>query len=80
MASRIPTTVRCPVTGGLTGESAFKWCCFLAEEYLFDYDDPLLYDTFSAMAESLKPADGKAQVASYHSKRLENEIEKWSKR
>jgi len=80
MAGKIPSVHRCTVTGGLTGESAYKWAKFIAEEYLFDPDNHLLYDTFTAMAESLEPKKGKAVVASFTSKRLEDEIAKWSKK
>lgn len=80
MNGRIPSVHRCPVSGGLTGESAYKWAKFIAEEYLFDPDNHLLYDTFTAMAESLEPKKGKAVVASFTSKRLEAEIAKWSKK
>lgn len=78
MASKIPTVQRCQMTGGLTGESAYKWAMFLADEYLFDSDDPLLYDVYTAMAEGLRPVKGKATPASVHSNRLEKEILKWT--
>ena len=78
MASKIPTVHRCQMTGGLTGESAYKWAMFLADEYLFDSDDPLLYDVYTAMAEGLRPVKGKATVASFCSFMLEKEIEKWT--
>lgn len=79
MAGKIPTVHRDALNGGLTGDSAYKWALFVADEYLFDPEHHLLYDTFTAMAQSLKPAKGKAQVASFHSQALEAEIEKWSK-
>lgn len=78
MAGKIPTVQRCQMTGALTGESAYKWAMFLADEYSFDSDDPLLYDVYKAMAESLRPVKGKATVASFTSKRLEKEILKWT--
>lgn len=78
MAGRIPTVHRCSVTGGLTGESAYKWAMFLADEYSFDYDSPLMYDVFKSMADSLAPVKGKAIPSSFHSNRLEQEITKWT--
>ena len=78
MNGKIPTVQRCPLNGGLTGESAYKWAVFVAEQHLFDSDDPLLYDVFQSMAESLAPAKGKALVASFHSNTLEQEILKWT--
>lgn len=78
MAGKIPTVHRCPINGGLTGESAYKWARFIADEYLFDPDNHLLYDTFTVMAESLRPVEGKASAASFHSLMLEQEIEKWT--
>jgi hypothetical protein len=78
VAGKIPTVHRCLMTGALTGESAYKWAMFLADEYSFDSDDPLLYDVFKAMAESLEPKPGKASVASFTSHRLEKEILKWT--
>ena len=78
MAGKIPTVHRDALNGGLTGESAYKWAKFLADEYSFDADDPLLYDRFKSMEESLEPKDGKAVVASFSSRLLEEHIEKWS--
>lgn len=78
MNGKIPTVQRCPLNGGLTIESAYKWAMFVSEQYLFDSDDPLLYDVFKSMAESLQPKPGKASVASFHSNRLEKEIQKWT--
>lgn len=75
---RIPSVHRNGLDDGLTGESAYKWAVFLAENYLFDSDDPLLYDRFQAIAESLEPKPGKPVVASFHCRDLEKEIEKWT--
>ena len=77
MAGKIPTVQRSVISGGLTGDSAYKWAKFLAEEYEFHSDDPLLYDSFTAMAESLKPVKGKPVVASFSSRLLEKHIELW---
>ena len=78
MNGKLPSVHRCPVSGGLTGESAYKWASFIADEYLFDSTAPLMYDVFKSMAESLTPAPGKPTVASFHSTRLEKEILKWT--
>lgn len=78
MNGKIPTVQRCPISDGLTGESAYKWALFIADEYLFDSDNPLLYDVFKSMAESLEPVEGKATVSSFHSNTLEKEILKWT--
>jgi len=74
---RIPSVHRNKLGGGLTGESAYKWAVFLAENYLFDNNDPLLYDRFQSIAETLEPKPGKPVVASFHCKDLEEEIKKW---
>ena len=73
---KIPSVHRCPMTGGLTGESAYQWALFLSDEYSFDNDNPLMYYVFYSMVESLKPVEGKATVASFCSSMLEKEIEK----
>jgi hypothetical protein len=78
MNGKIPTVQRDMISGGLTGESAYKWALFIADEYSFDSDDPLLYDVFKSMAESLEPKPGKATVSSFHSNQLEKEILKWT--
>lgn len=77
MNGKIPSVQRNAIAGGLTGESAYQWALFLAENYLFDSNDPLLYDRFRSIAESLKPAPNKPVVASFHCKDLEKEIVKW---
>ena len=77
MAGKIPTVQRSPISGGLTGSSAYEWAKFLAEEYEWNNDDPLLYDSFMAMTESLKPVKGKPEVASFSSRLLEKHIELW---
>ena len=75
---KLPSVKYDVVSGGLTGACAHKWAVFLAENYLFDNDDPLLYDRFRSIAESLEPKQGKPVVASFHCKDLEKEIEKWT--
>jgi hypothetical protein len=79
MANKIPTVHRCPINGGLTGESAYKWARFVADEYLFDPDNHLLYDTYTVMAEGLRPVKGKPTAASFNSAMLEKEIAKWTR-
>jgi len=75
---KLPSVERSRFSGGLTGDCAYKWAMFLSENYLFDNDDPLLYDRFRSIAESLEPKQGKPVVASFHCKDLEKEIEKWT--
>jgi len=76
---KLPSVERSRLSGGLTGDSAYKWAVFLAENYLFDNDDPLLYDRFRSIAESLEPKKGKPVVASFHCRDLEEAIQKWKR-
>jgi len=78
MAGKIPTVQRCAIAGGLTGSSAYEWAKFLAEEYDMDSTQPLMYDVFKAMEESLEPKEGKPVVACFSSSTLEKEIKKWT--
>ena len=77
--SKRPIIERCPTTGGLTGQSAYEWAVFLAEEADFD-DDPLLFDRFSSIAETLKPSKGKPGAHSFHCKDLEDAIKVYHRR
>lgn len=72
---KLPSVQRSPIAGGLTGACAYQWAVFLAENYLFDNDDPLLYDRFKSIAESLEPKPGKPEVASFHCRDLEEAIQ-----
>lgn len=72
---KLPSVEYDVVSGGLTGACAHKWAVFLAENYLFDNDDPLLYDRFKSIAESLEATP---KPVSVHCRGLEKEIQKWT--
>lgn len=63
---------------GLTGECAYLWALFLANEADMS-DDIINYDKFKAIAEDLAPKSGKATPACvvYHA--LESKIEEYTK-
>lgn len=63
---------------GLTGECAYLWALFLANEADFagDYTN---YDKFRSIADSLKPQVGKPVPASVHHHELEQAIERYQK-
>jgi len=58
---------------GLTGESAYLWAVFLANEADMA-DDYIAYDKWKAAAETLAPAKGKATPAAVHYPILEEAI------
>lgn len=62
---------------GLTGECAYLWACFLANEADMD-NDVIAYDKWTALAETLRPQQGKAMPASLHCSYLEDEIKKYT--
>jgi len=62
---------------GLTGECAYLWACFLANEADMS-DDYIKYDKFKSMAEQLEPKKGKPVPATVHYPALEDEIKKYS--
>lgn len=64
---------------GLTGECAYLWACFLANEADMS-NDVIAYDKWTAIAESLRPQKGKAIPASVHYPALEEEISKYNAR
>lgn len=61
---------------GLTGECAYLWALFLANEADMDGDYPN-FDKFTAIAETLKPQAGKAIPAAVHYAALEEAIERY---
>ena len=77
--SKVPYIERAYGDSGLTGECAYLWALFLANEADMA-DDPIKYDKFKAMAETLTPKDGVAVPASVHYPDLEEEISKYNKR
>ena len=76
--SKIPYIERAYGGSGLTGECAYLWALFLANEADMA-DDPIKYDKFKAMAETLAPKEGVATAASVHYPDLEAEISKYQK-
>jgi orotate phosphoribosyltransferase len=72
--SKKPFIERCPIAGGLTGESAYQWAVFLAEEADMD-GDIILFDRFTRIAEQLKPQAGVPSPSSVHYKDLEKALE-----
>ena len=60
----------------LTGECAYLWAVFLANEADMA-DDIVNYDKFKAMAEQLAPKAGFPVAASVHYPALEEEISKY---
>ena len=77
--SKVPYIERAYGGMGLTGECAYLWAMFLANEADM-VDDYIKYDKFKAMAEQLAPKDGKAIPASVHYPALEEEITKYNAR
>ena len=77
--SKIPYIQRAYDGSGLTGECAYLWALFLANEADMA-DDQVKYDKFKAMAETLTPKEGVAVPASVHYPALEEEISKYETR
>lgn len=78
MNGKIPSVQRDSLAGGLTGESAYHWALFLAEESDM-IGDAIGYSVFKSIADQLKPKTGQPIVASFHCKDLEEAIEAWTK-
>lgn len=77
--SKVPYIERAYGGTGLTGECAYFWALFLANEADMD-GDPVKYDKFKAIAETLTPKAGVAVPASVHYPALEEEISKYEAR
>ena len=77
--SKVPYIQRSYGGTGLTGECAYLWALFLANEADMA-DDQVKYDKFKAMAETLTPKEGVAVPASVHYPALEEEISKYEAR
>ena len=75
--SKVPYIERAYGGMGLTGECAYLWAVFLANEADMA-DDIVNYDKFKAMAETLAPKAGVAVPASVHYPALEEEIIKYN--
>lgn len=75
---KLPSVQRDSFMGGLTGESAYQWACFLADEADM-MGDVFGYSRFKSIAESLEPKEGKASVSSFYCQDLEEAIKAWTK-
>jgi len=74
--SKVPYVERAYGGTGLTGECAYLWSLFLANEAEMA-NDIVNYDKFKAMAEQLAPKTGMPVPASVHYPALEEEIRKY---
>jgi len=74
---KIPSVERESFTGGLTGESAYRWALFLAEEADM-INDSFGYSRFKSIAESLEPKPGMPRVSGFFCKDLEEAIKSWT--
>lgn len=63
---------------GLTGESAYEWACFIADEADIE-GDFIRYDKFKAIAEQLAPMPGKPTPCSVVYQSLETAIKEYIK-
>lgn len=71
--NKLPFIERDSVGTGLTGECAYLWAVFLANEADMA-DDQIAYSKWQAIVETLQPKDGKAIPASVHYPDLEDAI------
>lgn len=76
--SKIPNIERPYGDFGLTGECAYLWALFLANEAEMD-GDVTSYDKFMAMVDTLKPQAGKAIPSAVHYQALEDAIERYKR-
>lgn len=77
MSGKLPSVQREEFMGGLTGESAYQWALFLAEEADM-INDTFGYSRFKSIAESLEPKEGKPAVAGFYCNDLEEAIKAWT--
>ena len=75
--SKIPPVLRCPMSNGLTGECAYLWSVFLANEADMR-DDYVAYDKFKTFADQLKPKKGFPTPASVYYGELEDAITEYT--
>jgi len=75
--NKVPYIERSYEGVGLTGECAYLWALFIANEADMA-DDYIKYDKFKSIAEQLAPKDGKPVPATVHYPALEDEIKKYS--
>jgi hypothetical protein len=74
--SKVPYIERAYGSSGLTGQCAYLWALFLANEADME-DDYIAYDKFKAIAEQLTPKEGMAIPACVHYPALEEAMEKY---
>ena len=74
MRGKLPSVQRDSISGGLTGESALQWACFLAEEADM-INDVMGYSRFKSIAESLI---SEPKPVSFHCNDLEEAIKAWT--
>ena len=75
--NKVPYVERGYDDSGLTGECAYLWALFLANEADME-DDTFGYSKWKSTAEQLAPADGKPMPAVVHYADLENAIKEYS--
>jgi len=74
MNGKVPSVQRDTIAGGLTGESAYQWACFLADEADM-INDTFGYSRFKYIAETLT---SEPKPVSFHCKDLEEAIKAWT--
>ena len=74
---RKPFIERDRMSTGLTGECAYVWCVWLANEADIN-GDYIAYDRWKHLADALKPKQGTPVPSSVHIADLEEEINKFS--
>ena len=74
--NKVPYIERSYEGVGLTGECAYLWACFLANEADM-VDDYIAFDKWKTIMEQLQPKDGKAIPSSVHYHALEEAISKY---
>lgn len=75
--NKVPYVERGYDDSGLTGECAYLWALFLANEADME-DDYIAYDKWKSTAEQLAPADGKPIPAVVHYADLEDAIARYT--
>jgi len=77
--SKVPYVDRGYGDSGLTGECAYLWALFLANEADME-DDTFEYSKWKSLAEQLAPKNGKPMPAVVHYADLEDAIQKYNGR
>jgi hypothetical protein len=75
--SKVPYIERAYDDSGLTGECAYVWALFLANEADMA-DDTFEYSKWKSMAEGLAPKEGKPVPAAVHYPALEDAINQYT--